>query len=139
MAFASPLQRAAVIGQDHDEQRAGSDQRGQGDLREKSPTFAGASDTSPSAGVDFAPAVGRTASVESNIVGDAEGARCDSGDASRNSSESDPVSDPESEAPRAAEALSLSSGALGDVHGSSEEAVAAEDWLEVTHAMMGQQ
>lgn len=137
MAFASTLEKAVVVGKDDDDDKhaSGSNNYRHADLVGNA-AFARAVDESSSSDVEFPPGVGRTVSVESDIVGSGQGARYGR-DAGRNNAQNDPSSDPELEAPGAVEeTFSLSSGALGDVEESEEEAVAAEDWLEVTAAMM---
>eukprot|EP00903_Cladosiphon_okamuranus_P015985 g14764.t1 len=143
MAFASSLQRGAVIGQ----QRVRSNELGRGQGQgstehkqtkpsDKVQTFARMCGKSLAADSDFPPEVGRTVLVESDIGGNGQGARRDCGDASRIKFKSNPLYDLELEVPRAAETFALSSGTLGDGEESESDAVAAEDWLEVTHAMM---
>lgn len=127
MAFASSLRRVAVVGQDDDDHGHGGSEHRR-DLS-ANPTFAHAAGELPLAVFDAPSGAGRTASVESESVGSGQGA-LDGSDVG-SSAENEPCSDMEG---LGAETCLLSTGALGDE--SEKEAVAAEDWLEVTHAMM---
>lgn len=129
MAIASSHQDVTVIEQD-DADGAGSN-KDQHYLTESAEFAQQGAANWPLAGVDSSPSgVGRAMSVEPEVVSSDQDTLCGGSDV-RVNSENEPFSDV---AEQGAGAFLLSKGDLGDEP--EKDAVAAEDWLEVTHAMM---